>query len=49
MNKFTIRQLEYLVAVGQYSNLTEAARHLRVSQPAINRNWENRTRRTDYA
>jgi DNA-binding transcriptional LysR family regulator len=35
MNKFTIRQLEYLVAVGQYSNLTEAARHLRVSQPAI--------------
>jgi DNA-binding transcriptional LysR family regulator len=35
MNKFTIRQLEYLVAVGQYGNLTEAAHHLRVSQPAI--------------
>jgi DNA-binding transcriptional LysR family regulator len=35
MNKFTIRQLEYLVAVGQTGNLTEAARHLRVSQPAI--------------
>ena len=35
MNRFTIRQLEYLVAAGQYGNLTEAARHLRVSQPAI--------------
>jgi DNA-binding transcriptional LysR family regulator len=35
MNKFTLRQLEYLVAVGQYDNLTEAARQLCVSQPAI--------------
>ncbi len=35
MKKFTLRQLEYLVAVGQHNNVTEAARQLRVSQPAI--------------
>lgn len=35
MKKFTLRQLEYFVAVGQYNNVTEAARQLRVSQPAI--------------
>ena len=35
MNKFTIRQLEYLVAVGQFGSITEAAHHLLVSQPAI--------------
>ena len=35
MNKITLRQLEYLVAVGQHNNVTEAARNLRVSQPAV--------------
>jgi DNA-binding transcriptional LysR family regulator len=35
MQKLTIRQLEYFVAAGKCGNLTEAARLLHVSQPAI--------------
>jgi len=35
VNKFTIRQLEFFVGAGQYGNLTEAAKHLHISQPAI--------------
>ena len=33
--RFTLRQLEYLVAVGEYGSVTEAAERVNVSAPSV--------------